>query len=1400
MAKSTQTKAEMPLVPPTINVSLPRQFDSGDFLEWATRLELCSRSNGWSDAVMAMKLPTLLEGEAYRVYQSLHKEVLNTYSSLKEALNTRLLPAELLHSALQHFEERKLKPGETVEAFAYHLRRLLRLAMPSLDDASTENLLLHHFVRGLPSAHSRALRLCDDIKTLEDAVSKARLISDIDSEETNRSSPSAATTNALDNKLDQLTYAVQQLHLQLHARQQTNDSTPPYFQPSRGIPRQRYDDKRRCFSCGTVGHIARNCQRSRQPNRGQARANSNPRTDAQQDGNISFSSLITIGQNSLNCTAFGKIGDTDMEVLIDSGSSTSLISAKTFHQLNTAVKSRQVTAAYLVTASGQKVAIHHAVVLPLEMGQLRTQREFLVVDGLGLSLLLGMDFLCRYKAQIDFADMSMKGPLVGSVTLNTSSPRDAATSNRFKGYTTTAHVANTALVDKDDRILEACAMPQLLDNKVDLPECPALFYNLVKSNAKLFQEKPGRTSAAFHIISIGTSPPIRIPPRKVPVHLRQDVEQQIVKMVENGIIRRSSSPWLFPAVFIKKKTGELRICIDYRELNKLTRKDAYPLPLPDEVQDRIGGATVFSTLDLNSGFWQLPIHPNDCEKTAFSPGPGLGLYEFVCMPFGLTGGPSSFQRLMDRVLNGLKFAMVYLDDVLIFSRDQDEHHRHLAAVFRRLIENGLTLRGSKCHLAKSQIRYLGHVFSARGMEPEHSKVSTIMAVQQPINIKGVRQFVGLASYYRRYVKNFAAIAAPLHQLLEKASTFQWNSTAEEAFQRLKLILTSAPILANTCFQKELDLFTDASDNGLEAVLEQNGKVIAYASRALRRSERNYSTIEKECLAIIFATKAFRHYLLAKHFTVYTDHSPLQWLSAQKMEGRLCRWALALQEFDFTIKYRKGNSNQNADALSRLLPSDSSHASAAIQITTPFIKDEQLAMAQQADPTITEVIRSFQSRRPPIGNQWRRFPLRRFAQLFPRLQLSNGILFIKQTSEIGEKYVVPVIPLHMRNMLIKSCHEAQTAGHLGIDRALTRLASQAFWIGMRRDVTRFCNECQTCQKCNLPRPTKAPLQNMPIGRPWERLGMDILELPQSSAGNRYALVIQDYFTKWVSALPLKDQTATNIAKHLVNLFCQMGPPEVIHTDQGRNFESDVLTEVWNTFRIRKTRTTPYHPQGDGLVERTNRAILQILRTLAAKDSEWDHLLPAAVLAYNTSKHTSTGFSPYQLIFGRQSFDVNHITRMHENNRYDPPSYYDPLLTRMKRAYITAKRNLYEAAERQCRQYNAHTDACRTFHPGDKVWLYKRNCAKLEPRWEGNWRVLKSLGPVNLKIENNVGRTRVVHANDIRIQQQGENHEDQLQFHHIPTKNEISSPCKDRATQGRPLRIRKPPPWHKDYAII
>ena len=346
--------------------------------------------------------------------------------------------------------------------------------------------------------------------------------------------------------------------------------------------------------------------------------------------------------------------------------------------------------------------------------------------------------------------------------------------------------------DWDDTV-KAKKMPTLLEG-----EALAVYLTLSEDEKKdykeLFRTRPGQTNLAKHFIPT-TDSPVKVPPRRIPAHYRAEVEKQLQDMLEMGIIEESSSPWMAPMVFVPKQNSELRLCVDYRELNKRTVKDAYPLPRPDEAQDRLSGSSIFSTLDLQHGYWQLPVAEEDRSKTAFCPGPGLGLFQFCRMPFGLTGAPSAFQRLMDKVFQGLPFVTTYLDDVLVHSSTVKDHEDHLRQAFQRLANAGLTLRGTTCHIGMEQVSYLGHVFSVRGMEPDPKKVAAVHDWQTSTDASGLRGFLGLASYYRRYINGFADVTAPLHHLLSKGVTFTWDTACQEAFDRLKTALIQAPVLA-----------------------------------------------------------------------------------------------------------------------------------------------------------------------------------------------------------------------------------------------------------------------------------------------------------------------------------------------------------------------------------------------------------------------------------------------------------------------------------------------------------------------------------------------------------------------------------------------------------------------------
>ena len=451
---------------------------------------------------------------------------------------------------------------------------------------------------------------------------------------------------------------------------------------------------------------------------------------------------------------------------------------------------------------------------------------------------------------------------------------------------------------------------------------------LLNKYQEVFSERTGKIGEASNIHhEIHTrGAPIRQPFRRQNPYVRQMEQEQVSEMLEQDIIRPSISPWAAPVTMVKKKDGSMRFCVDYRKLNSITEKDAYPLPRIDDTLESLHGSKYFSTLDLKAGYWQVPVKEEDKKKTAFRTSSGR-LYEWNRLPFGLCNAPATFSRLMDYVLTGLSWeiCLFYLDDIIVFSRTWEEHLQRLETVFKRLMGQGLTLGASKCKLAAREVEFLGHVVNEEGLRPNPALLDSISKISQPKTVKDVRSFLGLASYYRRFVKGFSNIAAPLNRLLEKSKdkVLNWTPECEEAFLTLKAKLTTAPVTAYPDFDQPFRLYTDASNVGLGAILAQvqegKEKLICCASRSLNKSEQNYSATKKECLAIVWGIKTFRSYLLPRHFEIFTDHYSLQWLKSMKTENALLhRWAASLEDYDFEVKHRPGKQQGHVDALSRLM--------------------------------------------------------------------------------------------------------------------------------------------------------------------------------------------------------------------------------------------------------------------------------------------------------------------------------------------------------------------------------------------------------------------------------------------------------------------------------------------------
>ena len=747
----------------------------------------------------------------------------------------------------------------------------------------------------------------------------------------------------------------------------------------------------------------------------------------------------------------------------------------------------------------------------------------------------------------------------------------------------------------------------------------------------------GSTDIIKHTIDVQGNPPIRLRAYRPPFKQKEEIDRQVQEMLDHGIIRPSKSPWAAPVVLVKKKSGEMRFCINYRQLNNATKKDSYPLPRIDDILDKMSGKTIFSTLDLASGYFQIVMDDASKELTAFIV--ENNLYEFNRMPFGLTNAPSTFQRLMNFVLRDTlqKFALVYLDDIIIFSNDRDNHYHHIETIFKLLHDAGLKLKLKKCHFLKESVEYLGHIISKEGIAPDPGKIDKIANYKVPQNSEELASFLGLTGYYRPFIKDYGTIAKPLSCQTKKSKKepLIWGEIEQKAFEILRIRLTTSPILAYPDFTAQFQIFTDASNYGIGAILSQtqNGQevVISYRSRHLKPSELKYATIEKEALAVVFGIKQFKHYLIDSEFLVISDHRPLQWLENIKDEnGRLGRWAVQLANMKYKIKYKPGRVHQNADCLSRIQMLQIVHAS-----------DSELSItrAQASDPLCQDINNLLDEGQLSQENKDKPPVWAKEIQLFNN---TNGILTrdFWPTSQRRRKEMRNqiVLPLSLRPLILQEYHDKPASGHLAFHRTFLKVQDKYYWPNMITDIKEYCKACVKCATTSKKVQPRAPLHPLQIAdAPFAVLAIDFLGpmTPSSRQGNSFIMVVTDYLTKWVEAIPVSDQTADTTSKALVkHIIARHGPPKAILTDKGSNFTSLLFTNICVYLGIKRKLTTAYHPQTDGQTERFNRTLMGMLRNYVEKThDDWERVLELLCFAYRASVHSSTHESPYYLMHGR-----------------------------------------------------------------------------------------------------------------------------------------------------------------------
>lgn len=757
------------------------------------------------------------------------------------------------------------------------------------------------------------------------------------------------------------------------------------------------------------------------------------------------------------------------------------------------------------------------------------------------------------------------------------------------------------------------------------------------------------------------------------------------------------------------------MCIDYRQLNDATVKNRFPIPLIDELLEELGGATVFSKLDLRSGYHQIRMNPDDIEKTAFRT--HQGLFEFLVMPFGLTNAPATFQALMNSTFKDLirKCVLVFFDDILIYSTSLEQHMGHLKLVLETLRQHQLFAKQSKCTFGGQSVEYLGHVITKEGVSTDPSKIDAIVQWPTPLNVKQLRGFLGLCGYYRRFIRSFGVIAKPLTNLLKKDG-FSWSMDAQTAFEQLKHALVSAPVLALPDVTKPFIIETDACNKGIGAVLMQDKHPLAFISRALSPKQQTLSVYEKELLAIILATKQWHYYLITGHFIIRTDQKSLKHLIDQKINTPLQHsWLVKLMGYDFEITYKKGCDNVAADALSRL-QSTSLSAMTLMSFQPVFLTRIQHSWVGDVD--VQHTITALQQQQGPSSFSWDGTLLKR-----------KGKLVVGNDAQL-------------KHDIIAACHESPMGGHSGIHATHQRLKSMFYWKGQTKAVRQLVRHCQVCQQVKTETVAyPGSLQPLPIPLyVFSDISMDFITGLPKSMGKDVIFVVVDRLTKYAHFIALSHPfNASQVAQAFTdNVYKLHGWPSTIVSDRDAIFLSGFWKEFTRIQGIDVTMSTAYHPQTDGQTEVVNRCLESYLRSMVfERPTTWLKWLSLAEFWYNTNFHTAIETTPFRALYGyAPPIHVPYVPR--DSNVAD----VDERMIAREEVIRVLKDSLHKAQNRMKQQANAHRTE-RSFAVGSWVYLKLQpyvqttlrslGYSKLSPKFYGPYLVLEKIGNVSYRLD-------------------------------------------------------------------
>lgn len=938
--------------------------------------------------------------------------------------------------------------------------------------------------------------------------------------------------------------------------------------------------------------------------------------------------------------------DRKIRALLDSGSNLTLINDNVYSSLNSCKLNPLSNPINLRTAGGEPLEIRGQIYLPFTFNGITKIIPTLVVPNLAIRCVCGMDFWSKFNIQ----------PTVGECALVDD-------------------------IDQEEPSQPTTASILTIEEQRKIQAVKSLFLPARQGQLSL-------TPLTEHRIEIKeewrNKPPVRQFPYVMSPKTQGLVATELQRLLDTGIIERSNSSWSLNCVPVIKP-HKVRLCLDARKINERTVRDAYPLPHPCRILGQLPKANYLSTIDLSEAFLQIPLHPASRKYTAFSV-QGKGLFQYTRMPFGLVNSPATLARLMDRVLgHGVlePYVFVYLDDIVVVTETFEHHVQLLREIARRLRDANLSINLEKSQFGVPEIPFLGYLLSTQGLRANPEKTRPIIEYERPNTITKLRRFLGMVNYYRRFISDFSEITAALTDLLKtKSKVVKWTDEAEKSFCAIKERLVSAPILGSPDFTREFTIQTDASDVAVAGVLtqqqEDGERVISYYAHKLTTPQRNYHAAEKEALAALLAIDHFRGYIEGYHFKLITDSSALTHIlnTKWKVGSRCSRWSLDLQQFDMSVVHRKGKENVVPDALSR---------------SVAVVQDSSSAS------WYTSLVEKVTSHPDDYADF--------------RLEDGKLMKFVTAKNEpYDSRFEWKIVPSPDEiPTIVKDSHDETF--HQGYEKTLARIQKRYYWPKMGPNIRSYIQVCTMCKEIKAPFVAVTPeMGNMrQASRPWQIISIDFVgPLPRSRKGNQHLLVITDYFSKWVMIQPVRKLDSSAVCEILKDQwFYRNSVPEIIITDNGSTFVSKIFKELLDRFKITHWLNSRYHSQANP-VERVNRTINTAIRTYVREDQRmWDTKIPEIEMILNTTKHTSTGLTPYFITHGTELSEVGNDHRLF---RHDQTLSDNELEERRKQTfsqiYDLVKANLEKAHKSSTQHYNLRSRRfSKSFSVGQLV--YRKN---------------------------------------------------------------------------------------------